>query len=211
MTMGATRVLCSATVDEGVPRWMVEQQIPGGWVNGEYVMLQQPLIRTAPLQTGSLGMGTQEIRRLIGRSLRAALDLRQIGDRTVTVSCDVLHADGGSRTAAITGGYVAMNLALNRLIREGVIPITALRSPLAAVSVGMIGEEAFLDLTNDEDSRADVDINVVMNAAGEFIEVQGSAEFQPIHRNKLETLLNLAGKGIQELLAAQKTCLGLTD
>ena len=150
---------------------------------------------------------TQEIQRLIGRSLRAALDLRKLGERTITIDCDVIQADGGTRTAAVTGGYVALALAVNKLIEAGAVRRDVWRAPVAAVSVGVVQGEPLLDLCYQEDSQAEVDFNVVMNARGQYIEVQGTAEGWPFDRAVMDELLNLAEKGIKELLAAQKKAL----
>jgi ribonuclease PH len=150
---------------------------------------------------------TQEIRRLIGRSLRTAVDLEKLGERTCIVDCDVLQADGGTRTAAITGGYVALALALQNLARDGIIPADALKNSVAAISVGVLDGLPLLDLCYEEDSRAEVDANIVMNSSGQFIEVQATAESQPIPRSTLDDLLNLAYKGIGELLSIQREVL----
>jgi ribonuclease PH len=203
--MGQTRVLCNLTIEEGVPRWMQAQSVPGGWITGEYAMLPRATSTRTAREVNGLSGRTQEIRRLIGRSLRAAVDLRKLGPRTCTVDCDVLQADGGTRTAAITGGYVALAIGLNRLIQSGAIPAEALLSPVAAVSVGIVAGEPRLDLNYAEDSQAEVDANVVMNAEGKYIEFQSTAEGLPFPRAALDQLLNLAYKGIGELLSAQRT------
>jgi ribonuclease PH len=158
-------------------------------------------------QRSSDSSRSREIQRLIGRSLRAAVDLDQLGPRTITVDCDVIQADGGTRTASITGGYVAVALALKKLIETGVIPETVLLTPVAAVSVGIVGGEAMLDLAYTEDSTAEVDLNVVMTGTGHFVEVQGTAEGQPFSRADLGTMLDLAWIGIERLLAEQQTVL----
>ena len=205
--MGKTWVLCTASVAEEVPHWLKGQA--QGWVTAEYGMLPASTHTRTPRESG---MGapkgrTQEIQRLIGRSLRSAVDLRKLGEHTITVDCDVIQADGGTRTAAITGGYVALALAVNKLIEEGALRRDVWRAPVAAVSVGVVQGETRLDRCYQEDSRAEVDCNVVMNARGQYIEVQGTAEGQPFARPTLDNLLNLADKGIKELLAAQKTAL----
>lgn len=174
--MGKTHVLCNVTVEEGVPTWMENHPAEGGWLTAEYAMLPRSTQRRTPREVGRPRARSQEIRRLIGRSLRAALDLSLLGRRTCIVDCDVLQADGGTRTAAITGGYVALRLALEKLIRAGEIPQAVLRPPVAAVSVGIIAGECLVDLDYAEDAQADVDINIVMNASGEMIELQGTAE-----------------------------------
>ncbi|MBI2845482.1 MAG: ribonuclease PH, partial [Chloroflexi bacterium] len=169
--LGGTRVVCTATIEERVPQWLRDQA--QGWVTAEYAMLPRSTVERTPRETRGLGGRTQEIRRLIGRSLRAAVDLRLLGERMVTIDCDVLQADGGTRTAAISGGYVAMALALQKMIRQGVLSSGVLKTAVAAVSIGVLQDEPLLDLTYDEDVQAEVDFNVVMTAKGEFVEVQG--------------------------------------
>lgn len=207
ISMGNTRVLCNVTVEAGVPRWIQVQGKPGGWITAEYAMLPRSTQIRTPRETKGLGGRTQEIRRLIGRSLRAAVNLELLGDRTFTIDCDVLQADGGTRTAAISGGYVALAIALGKLIKDNAIPVEVFKTPVAAISVGIVKGKPLLDLCYDEDSNAEVDVNVVMNAHGEFIEVQGTAEGQPFSRGKLDELLNLAQKGIGELLILQRKTL----
>jgi len=203
-----TRVLCTATLEKGAPRWMQAQGRPGGWITAEYAMLPRATQERTPRETNGLGGRTQEIRRLVGRSLRAAFNLSLLGERTCIVDCDVLQADGGTRTAAITGGYVALAQAIYKLVETGEISQQVYLPPVAAVSVGVLEGEALLDLCYAEDSRAEVDFNVVMNAAGKFIEVQGTAEGQPFSRSMLDELLALAYRGIGELLQAQREALG---
>jgi len=205
--VGKTRVLCVATVTEEVPFWLRNQA--QGWLTAEYGLLPASTHTRTQRETGPAGVKgrTQEIQRLIGRSLRAALDRRKLGERTITIDCDVIQADGGTRTAAITGGYVALSLAVNKLIQDGLVRRDVWRPAVAAVSVGVVQGESMLDLCYQEDSRAEVDCNVVLNARGQFIEVQGTAEGQPFARATLDALLNLAEKGVKELLAAQKTAL----
>jgi ribonuclease PH len=205
---GQTRVLCTVTLENGAPRWMQAQGRPGGWITAEYAMLPRSTQQRTPRETNGLGGRTQEIRRLVGRSLRAAFDLALLGERTCIVDCDVLQADGGTRTAAICGGYVALAQAVSRLVNSGEIPAQVYLPPVAAVSVGVVDGEPLLDLCYAEDSQAEVDFNVVMNAAGHFIEVQGTAEGQPFNRARLDELLNLAYRGIGELLEAQQEVLG---
>lgn len=205
--MGKTWVLCTATVAEEVPSWLRGQA--QGWVTAEYGLLPAST-HTRTAREASLGRvqgRTQEIQRLVGRSLRAAVDLRKLGERTITIDCDVIQADGGTRTAAITGGYVAMALALNPLILSGQSRRDVWRGAVAAVSVGVVQGEGRLDLCYQEDSQAEVDLNVVMNARGHYVEVQGTAEGRTFDRTMLDSLLNLAEKGIKELLAAQKAAL----
>lgn len=201
--MGRTRVLCNATIEEIVPRWMINQARSGGWVTAEYAMLPRATQERSRRETQPSSR-TQEIRRLVGRSLRAGLDLEKLGQRTITIDCDVLQADGGTRTAAITGGYVAMVLAVWRLIAQGLVPETVLLPAIAAVSVGIVDGEPLLDLCYSEDSRAAVDFNVVMNGAGLYVEMQGTAEGNAFSRQELNALLDLAHHGIDQLFQAQK-------
>ncbi|MFQ6058566.1 MAG: ribonuclease PH [Anaerolineae bacterium] len=204
--MGATRVLCAVSVEEKVPSWL--QGRGQGWLTAEYAMLPRSTHSRTPREVLRLRGRTQEIRRFIGRSLRAAVDLEALGERTLIVDCDVIQADGGTRTVAITGGYVALALALDKLIRGGLLPPHVLRTALAAVSVGVVDGEAMLDLCYNEDSRAEVDFNVVITAQGEYVEVQGTAEGAPFARQTMDRLLDLAEKGIQELLVIQREVLG---
>jgi len=203
--VGETRVICTTTVEERLPPWLKDQN--QGWITAEYAMLPRSTRERTPRETLRLGGRTQEIRRLIGRSLRAAVDLRFLEERTVTIDCDVLQADGGTRTAAITGGYVALAMALRKLIKGGLLPPGVLRTQVAAVSVGVIQDEPLLDLTYEEDYQAQVDFNVVMTGEGEYVEVQGTGEGGPFSRQMMERLLELAQKGIGELLLAQKEAL----
>jgi len=206
VTAGNTRVLCTASIEESVPRW--KEDAGGGWLTAEYGMLPRSTNTRIDRKRAMNSGRTKEIQRLIGRSLRAAFDLDALGARTVTVDCDVLQADGGTRTASITGGYVAVALALQKLVAAGVIPQKVFRTPVAAVSVGVVDGEPMLDLCYAEDSAAEVDMNVVMTGDGQFIEVQGTAEGTPYSRQMLNTLLDLAEAGITELLAAQSAALG---
>jgi ribonuclease PH len=202
---GQTRVLCNASIEEKVPAW--REGSGGGWLTAEYGMLPRSTHQRMPRRRGSDSSRSQEIRRLIGRSLRAAVDLDRLGPRTVTVDCDVIQADGGTRTAAITGGYVAVALALQRLMRAGVLPADVLVGPVAAVSVGVVEEALLLDLCYEEDAAAAVDLNVVMTGAGQFIEIQGTAEGDPFDRAILIELIDLAASGIEQLLVQQKDLL----
>jgi ribonuclease PH len=206
ITQGQTVVLCNATVEEKLPAWMMKGNGGRGWVTAEYSMLPRSTLTRTSRETTPQAR-TQEIRRLIGRSLRAAVDLSSLGPRQIIVDCDVLQADGSTRTAAITGGTVALALALRRLAEAGVIPSDVILSPVAAVSVGVIGGEPLLDLCYEEDVRADVDCNVVMNAEGRFIEVQGTAEGAAFDRAMLDRLLDLAAGGIGDLLRMQAAAL----
>ena len=199
VTFGRTRVLCTASVQDDVPRWMKGRGT--GWVTAEYSMLPG----SSPERVDRKVSGrTQEIQRLIGRSLRSVCDMRVLGEKLVTVDCDVLQADGGTRTASICGGYLALHDALSRLMYEqGGPKAHPLREPCAAISVGIVGGVPMLDLPYVEDSRAEVDMNVVMTGSGRFIEVQGTAEGMPFTRNELDDLLTLAQKGITEIVELQ--------
>ena len=205
--MGETKVICNVTIENKIPRWMQAQGIAGGWVTGEYALLPRSTHIRTQRETRGLGGRTQEIRRLIGRSLRAAIDLDLLGERTLIVDCDVLQADGGTRTAAITGGYVAVALALRRLAKRGLIPAETLKPPVAAVSTGVVGTEVQLDLCYAEDRDAEVDLNVVMTDDGRLIEVQGTAEGVPFSRETLERMLDLAAQGIVQLIQRQREAL----
>ncbi len=207
--MGRTRVICAASVEEGVPRWMKEQKVAGGWITAEYSMLP---FSTSPRKVRESSRGkiegrTQEIQRLIGRALRAVTDLKRLGERSVWVDCDVLEADGGTRTAAITGSYVALMLAMEKLVAEKKLPANPVRHAVAAISVGMLEETALLDLCYAEDSKAAVDMNVVMTDAGEMVEVQGTGEEATFTKKQMAGMLKLAEKGIGELLEIQKKAL----
>ena len=204
---GHTRVLCTASVEDRVPPWLRGRQ--QGWITAEYGMLPRATHTRMAREAarGRQGGRTQEIQRLIGRSLRAVADLSALGERTVTVDCDVLQADGGTRTASITGGYVALALAMERLKKKGALKKNPLHGQVAAVSVGIYRGEPMLDLDYAEDSEAETDMNIVMNDAGAFIEVQGTAEGHAFRRDELERLLDLAGAGIVQLVAAQNQAL----
>lgn len=206
--MGKTRVLCNVSIEESVPKWMGGRGT--GWLTAEYAMLPRATHTRSPRETKGLKGRTQEIRRLIGRSLRAAVDLEKIGERTILVDCDVLQADGGTRTASVNGGYVAVGLALQRLAAQGLVPDYALLEPVAAISVGNIGGMPCLDLCYEEDSRAEVDLNVVM-MGDRFIEVQGTAEGEPFDRQMLNVMLTLAEKGIGEIREMQRAALGAAN
>jgi len=206
-SMGRTRVLCSATVAEDTPRWL--RGTGKGWVTGEYSMLPASTLERSPREVnrGRPGGRTQEIQRLIGRALRSVTDLRRLGERMVTVDCDVLQADAGTRTASITGGYIALALALRGIESRGLIPGDLLRDHVAAVSVGLVDGESRLDLCYDEDAGAEVDFNVVMTGAGALVEVQGTAEGEPFSRTQLDSMLDLAADGIAELVEIQRAAL----
>ncbi|RMG39402.1 MAG: ribonuclease PH [Candidatus Dadabacteria bacterium] len=209
ISCGNTRVLCNASVEEGVPGWIERDGLPGGWITADYSMLPRSTeIRNKREVSGQRGR-TQEIKRLIGRSLRAGFNLEKLGPRTITVDCDVLQADGGTRTASITGGYIATAIAINRLISAGEIDKSCILSEVAAVSVGIVEGEALLDLCYAEDSAAECDVNIVMNTNGEFIEIQGTAEKAPFNSSELTRLIEIATKGIKELIEIQKGYLSL--
>ncbi len=202
---GATRVLCTASIEEGVPSFLRGKG--QGWVTAEYGMLPRATHTRSAREAarGKQTGRTQEIQRLIGRALRAVVDLKGLGDRTVTVDCDVLQADGGTRTAAITGGYVALADAIDHLIRKRILGANPLHGQVAAVSVGIYRGLAILDLDYDEDSNAETDMNVVMNSGGGFVELQGTAEGHAFRRHELDQLLNLATQGIAQLHEAQQS------
>ncbi len=205
--MGDTRVICSATLEDRVPPFL--QGSDSGWLTAEYSMLprssQSRIVRES--SKGKLGGRTHEIQRLIGRSLRAIMDLTKLGPRTILIDCDVIQADGGTRTAAITGAYVALSDSISALMRAGVINENPLTDSIAAVSVGVVDGAPLLDLNYEEDSTADVDMNVVMTGSGKFIELQGTAEAAPFSRDELGGLIDLSVKGIEVLSELQKKAL----
>lgn len=201
---GKTRVLCAATVQPGIPKWLDGRG--QGWLTAEYAMLPRATQTRTPRET-TASARSQEIKRLIGRSLRAAVDLRLIGENTIVVDCDVLQADGGTRTASVTGAYVAVALALRKMQADKSASPRAIKTAVAAVSAGVVGGEEMLDLDYAEDSRAAVDLNVVMTGEGNFVEVQGTAEGDPFSRQSLDRLVELARGGIAELLKLQSAVL----
>ncbi|MCL2661040.1 MAG: ribonuclease PH [Acidobacteriaceae bacterium] len=205
---GNTRVICNATVEQGVPGWL--RNSGRGWVTAEYGMLPRATLTRSPREAerGKIGGRTHEIQRLIGRSLRAVVDMRALGERTIILDCDVLQADGGTRTAAITGAAVALALALDKLVAAGTLKASPLRQMIAATSVGIVDDNVLLDLCYEEDSRASVDMNVVMLADGTLVETQATAEKGSYTRQQLSAMLDYAEKGIRELLAAQQAALG---
>lgn len=205
VTWGETRVLCNLTIQDKVPAWMSGKG--SGWLTAEYALLPRSTLTRTPREIDGLKGRTQEIRRLIGRSLRMAVDLSLVGERTLLLDCDVLQADGGTRVASVTGGYLALALGLQRLIASGDIPSAALRPPIAAVSVGMLHGQPLLDLNYEEDSQAQVDLNIVQTAAGQFIEIQGTAERQPFSTDELQRMLALAHRGVQEIVTLQNITL----
>lgn len=206
ISTGNTRVLCTATVQDGVPEWRTGTG--KGWVTAEYGMLPRSTLTRSARERGGPRGRTQEIQRLIGRSLRAVTDLRALGARTVLLDCDVLQADGGTRTAAVTGAAVALALACRHLVREGEVPRHPMRELVAAVSVGLLEGTVLLDLDYREDSRAQVDLNLVATETGGLVEVQGTAEGDPFPRSELDALVDLGMEGIRTLVAAQRAALG---
>jgi ribonuclease PH len=206
---GNTRVICGVTVEDSVPRWMKEQNVTGGWITAEYSMLPYSTLQRKhrDISKGKIDGRSQEIQRLIGRSMRAAIDLEKLGPRTIWIDCDVLQADGGTRTAAITGAYVALSLAVNRLIDLGKLEHSPMLNAVAAVSVGIVNQQPLLDLCYEEDAAASVDLNLIMNAAGQFIELQGSGEESTFSEAQLADLLALGKGGIRRLLVAQQDAL----
>jgi len=205
--LGKTRVLCSVSVEDRVPNFLKGGGT--GWITAEYDMLPRSTLTRSPRDStrGRVGGRNQEIQRLIGRSLRAVADFTALGERTLTIDCDVLQADGGTRTAAITGAYVALYQAMRTMVDMGVLPSIPLKSAVAATSVGVVHSYRLLDLCYDEDYNAEVDFNVVMTSQGEFVEVQGTAEGKPFSRETIDALLSLAEKGIRELFQIQQAIL----
>lgn len=206
--VGNTRVICTASVEESVPVFL--RNSGRGWVTAEYGMLPRSTLTRSPREAarGRVGGRTHEIQRLIGRSLRAVMDLSKLGERSVLIDCDVIQADGGTRTASITGAFVALGLALQRLVEAGTIDSVPIKDFVAAVSVGIVDGTALLDLAYEEDSRADVDMNLVMTGGNKFVEVQATSEHHVFDDNQLQTLIGLARKGMTELLAKQQSLLG---
>jgi ribonuclease PH len=204
---GNTRVLCNATVEQSVPGWL--RNSGKGWVTAEYSMLPRATLTRTPRESerGKIGGRTHEIQRLIGRSLRSVVDLKALGERSIILDCDVLQADGGTRTAAITGACAALALALNRLVAAGTLPKSPMKELVAATSVGMVDGNVLLDLAYEEDSQADVDMNVVMTASGGLVETQATAEREPYTREQLNTMLDYASAGIKDLIELQRELL----
>ena len=205
--MGKTQVLCSVSMEDRVPGFLKNSGT--GWITAEYAMLPRATVTRTPRDSslGRVGGRNQEIQRFIGRSLRAITDLATLGERTLVVDCDVIQADGGTRTAAVTGAYVALYKAVHNLANMGIISSVPLRSAVAATSVGIVHNNMMLDLCYDEDCTASVDFNVVMTSKGEFVEVQGTAEGKPFSRQTIDELISLAEGGIQQLLEIQKVAL----
>ena len=209
VSMGNTRVICGVTVEEAVPRWMKDQSVSGGWLTAEYSMLPYSTAPRKPrdISKGRLDGRSTEIQRLIGRSLRAVVDLEKLGPRTMWVDCDVLQADGGTRTAAITGASLAVAIACRKLAREKKVDTPPIKKLVAAVSAGMLDGTAIVDLNYEEDKAVSVDFNLVATEDGEFVEVQGSGEEATFVQSHLDQMLGLARKGIAELIAAQRAVL----
>ncbi|MFQ5996233.1 MAG: ribonuclease PH [Dehalococcoidales bacterium] len=206
--LGKTRVLCSVSAEERVPNFL--KGSGSGWITAEYAMIPRATVTRTPRDSalGRVGGRNQEIQRFIGRSLRAVTDLKPLGERTLVVDCDVIQADGGTRTAAITGAYVALHQALHNLANMGVISSVPLKSAVAATSVGIVHGNMLLDLCYDEDYGAAVDFNVVMTSKGEFVEIQGTAEGKPFSRETVDELLSLAERGIKQLFQIQQSVIG---
>jgi len=205
--LGKTRVLCSVTCEDRVPPFL--RNSGSGWVTAEYSMLPRSTLTRTERDSGRGGVSgrSQEIQRFIGRCLRAVIDMSQLGERTLIVDCDVLQADGGTRTASVTGAYVALAIAMEKLTGMGVIRSVPLVSPVAAISVGIVYGNRILDLCYDEDSNAEADMNVVMTGKGDFVEIQGTAEKKPYSKESVDFMLQLADKGIKELFIAQKAAI----
>ena len=206
--VGDTKVMCTATVEEKVPMFMKGQG--KGWVTAEYSMLPRATQTRNQRESarGKLSGRTMEIQRLIGRSLRSVVDLQALGERSVTIDCDVIQADGGTRTTSITGAFVARALAMHKIVQKHALPVFPITDYIASVSVGIVGQETLLDLNYDEDSKAMVDMNVVMTGRGQFVEVQGTGEENPFSREDLDRMLALAEKGIREMIEQQREALG---
>lgn len=204
---GSTRVICAVMVEDSVPRWMKEQNVTGGWITAEYSMLPYSTLqrKQRDISKGKIDGRSQEIQRLIGRAIRAAVDLEKLGPRTLWVDCDVLQADGGTRTAAITGSFVALNLAMRKLIKEGKLTASPITTAVAAVSVGIVDGQPLLDLCFTEDVAASVDMNFVMTAEGQFVELQGTGEEASFSEKQLADMMALGKTGIAELLRRQES------
>jgi ribonuclease PH len=205
VSFGRTRVICAATIEPGVPAWMKQQKVPGGWLTAEYSLLPYSTHERKPrdISRGKLDGRTVEIQRLIGRSIRAVIDLDKLGQNTLWIDCDVLQADGGTRTASVTGAYLAARLAVQTLLDAGRLKENPLVDSVAAVSVGLLKGRPLLDLPYVEDKDAEVDCNIVMTGRGRFVEIQGAGEESTFSGEEFQTLLTLAQKGIRELSAAQ--------
>jgi ribonuclease PH len=209
VSMGNTRVICAVTIEEGVPRWMKEQGVTGGWLTAEYSMLPYSTQPRKPrdIVKGRIDGRSVEIQRLIGRSLRAVVDLEKLGPRTIWVDCDVLQADGGTRTTAITGSSLAVAIACRKLVREKKLDSSPMRKLVAAVSAGVLNDQTIADLNYEEDKLVTVDFNLVATEDGEFVELQGSGEEATFAQSQLDEMLALGRRGIGELIGAQRTVL----
>jgi len=203
--LGDTKVICTASVEEKVPPFL--RGTNQGWVTAEYAMLPRATEIRTPRERGKISGRSMEIQRLIGRSLRSVVDLAALGERTVWIDCDVIQADGGTRTASISGSFVALYLALSGLVAGGILPELPVKDYLAATSIGIVDGELYLDLAYDEDSRAEVDMNIVMTGNGNLVEIQGTAEKAPFSRQKMNEMLDLAETGIRKIIGEQKRIL----
>lgn len=210
---GNTRVICAVTIENDVPRWMKAQHVPGGWLTAEYAMLPYSTLdrKKRDSSAGKVDGRSVEIQRLIGRSLRAVMDLEALGERTVWIDCDVLQADGGTRTASITGAAVALSIALNKLVATGELGKSPMKQLVSAVSVGKLNGTPLLDLCYVEDRDAEVDMNIVMTEGGQYVEVQGSGEEAVFTAEEMTQMLTLAAKGIADITAAQKEAIARAD
>ncbi len=206
---GNTRVICGVTIEESVPRWMKEQGVTGGWITAEYSMLPYSTLqrKSREISRGKIEGRTQEIQRLIGRAIRAVVDLEKLGARTIWVDCDVLQADGGTRTASITGSYVALSLAIHKMLASGLIAANPILHAVAATSVGMVNNQVLVDLCYLEDSAAQVDMNLVMTSRGDFVELQGTGEEATFNDSQLGAMLAAGRVAMQELFRAQNAAL----
>ena len=206
--VGNTRVICTASVEESVPTFL--RNTGKGWITSDYAMIPRSTLTRTPRESskGRTGGRTHEIQRLIGRSLRAVTDLTRLGERSIFIDCDVIQADGGTRTASITGAFVALALAMQKMVEAGTLTSAPIRDYVAATSVGIVDSEAMLDLAYEEDSRAEVDMNLVMTGGKKIVEIQGTAEQHPFDEAQLKKLMDLARKGIESLIAKQQAVLG---
>jgi len=206
--VGNTRVICTASVEESVPAFL--RNTGKGWITSEYAMIPRSTLTRTPRESskGRIGGRTHEIQRLIGRSLRAVTDLTRLGERSIFIDCDVIQADGGTRTASITGAFVALGLAMQKMVEAGTLTSAPIRDYVAATSVGIVDGEVLLDLNYEEDSRAEVDMNLVMTGSKKIVEIQGTAEQHPFDDAQLKKMMDLARKGIESLVAKQQAMLG---
>ncbi len=206
---GNTKVICTASLESGVPVFLRNSN--KGWITAEYAMLPRSCNKRMQRESsrGRISGRTHEIQRLIGRSLRSVVDMNLLGEKTIWIDCDVIQADGGTRTASITGSFIALGLCLKHMVKQGIIETMPINDYIAAISVGISGNDIILDLDYEEDSKADVDMNVVMTGSGKFIEIQGTAELSPFDNSQMKRMLDLAKKGIKELVAKQKEVLKL--